>query len=73
MFFELSTINVYIKKQVINIFHNCSCHLTDSFDAIMKASETYAKNHNTRPFKALVEGFGYKDPIMIMNLMRFVN
>lgn len=47
--------------------------MLDSFDAIMKAAQSYAKSSNQSPFRSLVEGFGYKDPIMILNLMKFVN
>lgn len=41
-FFELATLNQYIKKQTIRIFVNVTNNMPDCFDKIEKAAAKYA-------------------------------
>jgi len=53
-FFELSSIDEFVKKQTIRIFYNVAQNMTDSFDAIDKSATNYARDSESMPFESLI-------------------
>lgn len=72
-FFELSSINEFIKRQCIRIFLNISNNMSECFEVIDKAAVNYARDSESNVYQTLVQGLGYNDPAMAIAFMKFIN
>jgi len=73
MFLTLADINEQVKKQIVRIFFNCACHLTESFDDMQKAASAHAVKSESLPFQTLIKGFESNDHTMAITLLKFIN
>lgn len=72
-FFELSSINQYIKKQTIRIFCNITNNMPDCFDKIDKAASNYARDANKKMYEQLIDCLNYNDNAMTIGFLKWAN